>query len=124
MQIRANYCWLVMHILLALGLPCFSQESIDYEDYFQKESLRFELFLVGNKTELKVVPGQVVQEPTWPGPRNHLVFPFAYGKNAVRVYDQATEKLIYSFGFDTLYSEYATTPPAAQGRLKTFPVSV
>lgn len=124
MHIRANYCWLLMHILLALGLPCFSQESIDYEDYFQKESLRFELFLVGNKTELKVVPGQVFQEPTWPGPRNQLVFPFAYGKNAVRVYDQATEKLIYSFGFDTLYSEYATTPPAAQGRLKTFPVSV
>ena len=111
-------------ILLVFRPQCHGQDSIRYEDYFHDDSLRFELFLFGNKNELKVVPGRVVQEPIWPGPRSQLVFPFPYGKNAIRVYDQATDKLIYSFGFDTLYSEYATTPPAAQGTLKTFPISV
>jgi hypothetical protein len=110
--------------LFVQGFYCHAQSPIDYEKYFQNESLRLELFLFGNKDELKVVPGRVVQEPIWPGPRKQLVFPFPYGKNAIRVYDLESDKLIYSFGFDTLYSEYATTPPAAQGKLKTFPVSV
>ncbi|MFM8398144.1 MAG: M64 family metallopeptidase, partial [Pirellula sp.] len=123
MLLFRNLAWLGL-ILLVYRPLCLGQDSIRYEDYFQDETLRFELFLFGNKNELKVVPGRVVQEPLWPGPRTHLLFPFPYGKNAIRVYDQASDKLIYSFGFDTLYSEYATTPPAAQGKLKTFPISV
>jgi hypothetical protein len=123
MLLFRNLAWLGL-ILLVYRPLCLGQDSIRYEDYFQDETLRFELFLFGNKSELKVVPGRVVQEPLWPGPRTHLLFPFPYGKNAIRVYDQASDKLIYSFGFDTLYSEYATTPPAAQGKLKTFPISV
>ena len=111
-------------LALAISSPSLGQEAIQYDSYFQNEALRFELFLFGSKTDLKVVPGRVMQEPTWPGPRKALVFPFAYGKNAIRVYDQASGNLIYSFGFDTLFSEYSTTPPAAQGKLRPFPISV
>jgi hypothetical protein len=101
-----------------------AQEQVDFDTYFQDQSFRFEFFLFGCKSEIKVVQGAVVQEPSWPGPRKQLVFPFPYGKNAVRVYDQASGKLIYSYGFDTLLSEYATTPPAAQGKWRSFPISV
>jgi len=123
-MVRRNIGFLIGLWMIAMSRLCLGQEVVEYENFFQEESLRFELYLFGNQSELKVVPSRVVEEPIWPGPRRGLVFPFAYGKNAIRVYDQASDKLIYSFGFDTLYSEYATTPPAAAGRLKSFPVSI
>ncbi|MFN6139265.1 MAG: hypothetical protein ACK480_12305, partial [Planctomycetota bacterium] len=48
-------------ILLVFRPQCHGQDSLRYEDYFQNDTLRFELFLVGNKNELTVVPGRVVQ---------------------------------------------------------------
>ncbi|MFM8573188.1 MAG: M64 family metallopeptidase [Pirellula sp.] len=114
---------LVIQALLPQKL-CSAQQQKEFDDYFHNQCLRFELFMFGTNTQTQVVLGKVVQEPIWPGPRKHLVFPFPYGKNALKVYDQTSNELIYSFGFDTLYSEYATTPPAAQGKWKSFPISV
>jgi len=107
-----------------VSMECHAQDSIAYDAFFQDQALRIELFLFGTGSDLKVVPGKIVQEPIWPGPRKQLVFPFPYGKNAIRVYDLESDRLIYSFGFDTLYSEYATTEPASQGKWKAFPISV
>jgi hypothetical protein len=125
MQLRIRILLPVFAICSALTC-CASQaqEQVDFDTYFQDQALRFEFFLFGNKSENQVVQGPVVQESSWPGPRKQLVFPFPYGKNAVRVYDQASDTLIYSYGFDTLLSEYATTPPAAQGKWRSFPISV
>lgn len=99
-------------------------EHVDFENYFDDDALRFELFQFGSRSESKTLLHRMVREPIWPGNRKRLVFPFPYGKCLLRVYDQATEKLIYSYGFDTLYNEYATTKPAAEGKWRAFPIAV
>lgn len=115
---------LLLICLLFYCKLCYSQDSVDYDSFFQDQALRMELYLFGTGSELKVVPGKIVEEPLWPGPRKDLVFPFPYGKNGIRVYDSESDQLIYSFGFDTLYSEYSTTPPASKGEWKAFPICV
>lgn len=96
----------------------------DLDTYFTEQALRFEMFQVGHKERLDIIPVGLFEEPSWPGNRKQLVFPFPYGKHAVRVHDHASGLLIYSFGFDTLFCEYATTPAAARGENRAFPISV
>ncbi len=99
-------------------------EQVDFDQYFSDKALRFELFQFGCQSECKTILNRIVEEPTWPGSRKPLLFPFPYGRCSLRVYDVASERLIYSFGFDTLYNEYATTQPAADGKWRAFPISV
>ncbi len=44
------------------------------------------------------------EEPTWPENPKQLIAPFDYGKFAIKVFDSASDKLIYYKGFDSLYS--------------------
>ena len=96
----------------------------DFETYFTEQSLRFEMFQVGHKERLDIILAGLFEEPSWPGNPKQPIFPFPYGKHAVRVYDHASGSLIYSFGFDTLFCEYATTPAAARGETRSFPISI
>lgn len=97
---------------------------LEFDAYFTEHALRFEMFQVGHKDRHDIIPAGIYEEPLWPGNRQQPIFPFPYGKQAVRVYDHASGSLIYSFGFDTLFCEYATTPAAARGENRVFPISV
>ncbi|MFN6128531.1 MAG: M64 family metallopeptidase [Planctomycetota bacterium] len=99
-------------------------ERVDFDTYFTDKALRFELLQFGSQAESKTVLHRIVEEPNWPGNRKQPLFPFPYGRCSLQVYDQASGQLIYSFGFDTLYNEYATTKPAADGKWRSFPFSV
>ena len=52
------------------------------------------------------------QEPHWAGSLKNLKDVFNYGTYRFKVYDAATDKLLFSKGFCTLFQEWQTTAEA------------
>ena len=104
--------------LLLLAILCnisvFAQS--DFDKYFEKKSLRVDFALSGNlKSQSAAIQG-LREEPVWGGPVKNLIDKFNYGGYYINVYDKATNKLIYSRGFNTLFEEWRSTE---QGKTET-----
>ncbi|MBO5224958.1 MAG: peptidase M64 [Parabacteroides sp.] len=98
-------------LLTALcSLSSFAQESFD--TYFEKKSLRIDFALSGNLQHQSAAIQQLREEPVWGGPQKNLIDQFNYGGYYINVYDKATNKLIYSRGFNTLFEEWRSTEQA------------
>ena len=100
--------------LLLLAILCnfsvFAQS--DFNTYFEKKSLRVDFALSGNlKSQSAAIQG-LREEPVWGGPVKNLIDKFNYGGYYINVYDKATNKLIYSRGFNTLFEEWRSTEQA------------
>jgi hypothetical protein len=90
-----------------------------FDDYFENKSLRIDYFHTGDyQTELYSID-ELIEEPYWAGSKTNLLDIFNYGKYKCLVYDQATNNLIYSYDFSTLFSEWQTTDEAKK-TVKTF----
>ena len=102
-------------IHLILGILCiipslFAQTTFD--TFFERKSLRIDFSLSGNAKQQSAAIEQLRKEPVWSGPLNNLIDQFYYGGYYVNIYDKATNKLIYSRGFNTLFEEWRTTDQA------------
>lgn len=87
--------------------PLMGQDA--FERYFEPKSLRIDFALSGNASEQYAAIQQLREEPVWAGPRKNLIDRFNYGGYYIQVYDAATNTLIYSRGFNTLFEEWRTT---------------
>lgn len=104
-----------MRVFLILWLSLFwltasSQPSFDA--FFNGKRLRIDFALSGNEQMQSAALIQLREEPEWSGPRENLIDPFDYGGYTLHVYDQASRRLIFSFGFNTLFEEWRTTEQA------------
>ena len=99
-------------LLLAIlcNFPAFAQ--IDFDQFFEKKSLRVDFALSGNLKSQSAAIQQLREEPVWGGPVKNLIDKFNYGGYYINVYDKATDKLIYSRGFNTLFEEWRSTEQA------------
>ena len=109
-------------LLLALGMPLLAQ--VDYDEFFLDKAMRVDLYMVGDAREELVTIDHIYQEGTWPETWTRLIEPFENGRYAVKVYDVASNRLIYSRGFDAMFGEYKTTAPALNGLKRVFNRSV
>lgn len=91
-------------------LSLTAQETFD--TFFEQKSLRVDFALSGNAQTQSAAIQQLREEPVWSGPVKNLIDPFGYGGYYVNVYDKASQKLIYSRGFNTLFEEWRTTEQA------------
>lgn len=92
------------------SLSCLAQDG--FNTYFEKKSLRIDFALSGNAQQQSAAIQQLREEPVWGGPVKNLIDPFGYGGYYINIYDKATNKLIYSRGFNTLFEEWRTTEQA------------
>ncbi|TRZ88026.1 hypothetical protein D4R89_08850 [bacterium] len=109
-------------LLFAIGMPLLAQ--VDYDEFFLDKAMRVDLYLTGDAREELVTIDHIYQEGIWPETPTRLVEPFENGRFAVKVYDVASNRLIYSRGFDSMFGEYKTTTPALNGLKRVFNRSV
>ncbi|MBN2357046.1 hypothetical protein JXO59_13095 [candidate division KSB1 bacterium] len=115
---------IVMTLLMLLVALSVAQEKIQFDDYFINQALRIDLYQFGDAREEFATIDQMYREAIWPGNPNHLIDPFNNGSYEVKVYDIASNKLIYSHGFSCIFAEYRTTTPAIEGVKRVYERSV
>ncbi len=115
---------LIASVVLAAAVPARADGPIVFGDYFDGKSLRFDLFQVGDAKTEEIVLDHIYKEGDWPGNPAGAIEPFEYGKYRVRVFDIASNRLIYSSGFDAMFGEYRTTTPAVEGTKRALKRSV
>ncbi|GAB4364117.1 MAG: hypothetical protein Kow0042_02500 [Calditrichia bacterium] len=108
--------------LLIGNLP--GQESPQFSRFFLDKTLRIDFFHLGDAATEEVILDRIYEIPEWAGNLKHLLDPFNNGKYCVKVYDPASNQLIYSRGFSSIFGEYQTTQPARKGVKRVFHESV
>lgn len=92
----------------------------NYDRFFTDSTVRVDYSHTGTKGEDRITVDQVYQEGSWPGTRTNLVDELNLGEYGFRVYDRATNTLIFSQGFSSIYNEWQTTDEALAGVYRTF----
>lgn len=106
-------------ILVFLHSFCFAA----FDDYFENKTLRIDYFHTGNHNTDIYSIDELIEEPYWGGSKTNLIEIFDYGKYFFKVYDAASNTLIYSRTYSTLFSEWQTTNEAKEA-YKTFSETV
>jgi len=110
--------------VLAIPWTAWSQTQPAFAEYFIDKAMRVDFYHIGDAKDEIITIKHIFQEGIWPESRTHLLDPFDYGRYAVKVYDVASNRLIYSRGFDSMFGEYKTTTPALNGVKRVFERSV
>lgn len=100
--------------------PGQSRSAAPFDEFFVDKALRVDLYQTGDAKGEVVTLDQIYLEGAWPEPPSRLLDPFDYGRYVVRLYDVASNRLIFSRGFDTTFAEYKTTTPAIEGVKRVF----
>jgi len=105
---------------LAVWAVSAAAAASDAETFFTGKTLRLELYQIGDAKEEFLTIHRIVREADWPGNPDGLLPPFEYGRYALKAYDLASNRLLYAFGFETMFGEYKTTTPALNGGRRVF----
>ncbi|MDP2362885.1 MAG: peptidase M64 N-terminal domain-containing protein, partial [Ignavibacteria bacterium] len=107
-----------------LSISILSQNNPRFDEYFLDETLRIDYFHIGDaKTEMITID-KLFRYGIWAGSLTHLLDNLNNGKYYCKIYDAASNNLIYSKGFDTFFGEYATGDDGIKGVMKSFHESV
>jgi hypothetical protein len=85
-----------------------------YDRDFTGETMRVDYFHTGGPAGEVVALDRVVNDGPWPGSRVHLLDETNLGDYFFEVIHRATNRVLYSRGFSSLYGEWVTTPEARQ----------
>jgi len=113
------------HIIIALiivlvSAKIFADAAVKFEDYFIDKTMRIDFFHTGDSEDEFITVDHIYQQGPWAGNPAHLIDPFNTGRYFVKVYDVASNTLVFSKGFDSYYGEYKTTDPAKEGVWRTY----
>ncbi len=97
-----------------------AQTPVNFAQFFTDKALRLDLCQVGDAKEEFITLQRLHVEATWPETRTALIDPFDNGRYTVKLYNVASNCLIYARGFDCMFGEYKTTSPALQGQKRVF----
>jgi len=95
-----------------------------FDDDFTGRTLRVDAFHAGTAGEEQVALDRARIEGPWPGSRTQLLDPTNLGAYLVEVADRATNRVMYTRGFGSIYGEWETTGEAADGTWRVFPEAV
>jgi hypothetical protein len=107
-------------IPLVLALALVQAPSGGYDRHFTNDTMRVDIFHTGGPVSGETVAlDRVVNDGPWPGSRTQLVDDTNLGPYLFEVRDQATNALLYSRGYASVYGEWETTAEAASAH-RTF----
>ncbi len=112
--------YFIFVLLLIFPLSLSSQNALQFGDYFIDKTLRIDYYHIGDTKDEFITIDQIYQQRIWAGNPNKLIDSFNNGKYEIKVYDVASNRLIYSRGYATYFGEYTTTDPAIKGVKRTY----
>lgn len=103
----------------ALIASCKSDPSqpAAFKQFFADTTLRLDYLHTGNASSEKFEPQHIIAEGAWAGRTQTLVNPYRLGNYLFELYDIASNTLIYSEGFNTVFSEWQTIAEAQEKTL-------
>jgi len=105
-------------------IPLRVQAQVDFSTFFVNQTLRIDYFHTGDaKTEVFALD-KIYRQGEWAGNPGNCIQPFELGMYKVFVYDVASNNLIYTKGYSSIFAEYQTTGPALKGVKRTCHESV
>jgi IgA Peptidase M64/Peptidase M64 N-terminus len=93
----------------------FSQKFSTFTKYFSNATMRIDYYHAGGSKNEMFTIDHVYKQGIWAGSRMNLLDNFNNGAYYYKVYDEASNELIYSKGFDSYFKEYQTSSDAQNG---------
>lgn len=106
--------------LLCLAACARAGSGSLFDEFFIDQTLRVDYYHIGDAASELVTVDRIFVYGIWAGSRTRLIDPFGNGRYRITIYDSATNRPIYSRGFDSYFGEYQTSGPAAEGVKRTF----
>jgi hypothetical protein len=117
---RSLKCICYLLLFLPLLLQAQVTAAVNFEDYFTDQTLRIDYFHIGDAKNEMITLDHCYRYGIWAGSRTRLIDLLNLGRYQVKIYDLATNKLIFSRGFDSYFGEYKTSDPALQCLARTY----
>jgi hypothetical protein len=107
-------------IICLCSLKLWAQESVDFNRFFLDQTFRIDYYHSGNASEEIITLDKMYVQGIWAGNPSNLIQDYNMGKYSAKIYDMASNTLIFSTGYSTTFSEYQTTGPALDGISHTY----
>ncbi len=112
--------FLYLFVITFFATLLFAQNPVNFDDYFENHTMRIDYFHIGDAQKETITIDQIYRQGEWAGNPDRLIDYFNNGYYYIKIYDVASNKLIYSRGYSTIFGEYQTTDPALNGIQKSF----
>jgi hypothetical protein len=104
---------------VAVAQIVIAQTPNQFDAFFTDYVLRIDYFHSGTASEEKIALDQIYAGGEWAESRTHLLDDSNLGNYLARVSEAATNQVIFSRGYSTLFNEWQTTDEAKRGVFKT-----
>lgn len=111
---KAPFHRIFLSLFLAVAGAAASVGAQNFSDYFTDSTLRLDYVLAGNSRQQAAFLHDVKQQQGWAGRRNHLSDIPLRGNGQLLVRHHASQRLIYTHTFSTLFQEWLTTEEATR----------
>jgi hypothetical protein len=112
--------FVIPFLISLLANSIASQDIETFNKYFIDETMRIDYYHVGDAKDEFITLDQIYKYGIWAGSRKNLIDDLNLGRYCVKIYDAASNMLIYSKGFDSYFGEYKTSSEGIEGIKKTF----
>ncbi|HTR81135.1 MAG TPA: M64 family metallopeptidase [Bacteroidota bacterium] len=105
---------------VAFLLVASSSASAQFDRYFKDATFRFDYYHTGSKGEERISEDKMIEEGAWPGSLTNLIDTLNLGEYFFTITDIASNRIIFSRGYSSLFFEWQTTDEALAGVYRTF----
>ena len=98
----------------------YSQEFANFNKYFEDATMRIDYFHIGDASSEIFTIDHIYKQGIWAGSRINLLDEFNNGAYYYKIYDEDSNTLIFSKGFDSYFKEYQTSQNAQEGIKRTY----
>jgi len=110
---------IILILVYTMYMNIYAQ-NLNFDQFYIDKTLRIDYFHIGDAKEEFVTLDHVYQYGTWAGSTKNLLDNFNNGKYYHKIYDAATNTLIFSKGFDSYFGEYKTSEDGLNGIKRTY----
>jgi hypothetical protein len=103
-----------------LSASLLSQNPVSFEEYFLNKSMRIDFYITGDANQEIITLDKIYEQGIWAGNPEKLFDVYGRGRYLAKVYDVASNTLVFSKGFGTIFGEYQDTEPSQKGISKSF----